>query len=169
MSTFNELVTTRYSVRRFNSIPVEEDKVHSLLELARIAPTAHNLQPQRIKVLSTPEELEMVDECTPCRQGAQLVFLVCYEQGAAWERPFDGQHSGWVDASITTTYLMLGAQDLGLGSCWVMYFDPEKTTRLFELKEGVVPVVFLPVGYAAEGSVPGPRHTERVSIEELLL
>lgn len=169
MSTFEELVTARYSVRKFKSIPVEKEKVDSLLELMRIAPTAHNLQPQRLKVLSSPKKLKLVDECTPCRYGAQLVFLICYDEKLAWKRPFDDQSSGWVDASIITTYLMLGAQNLGLGCCWVMYFDPEKTTRLFNLQEDMVPVAFVPVGYASEESHPAAGHTQRVPIDDLLL
>ena len=46
MKDFKALATERYSVRKFDSRPVEQEKLDSLLEGARLAPTAHNYQPQ---------------------------------------------------------------------------------------------------------------------------
>lgn len=47
MKDFKALATERYSVRKFDSRPVEQEKLDILLEVARLAPTAHNYQPQR--------------------------------------------------------------------------------------------------------------------------
>lgn len=48
MKEFKALATERYSVRKFDTRPVEQEKVDILLEVARLAPTAHNYQPQRL-------------------------------------------------------------------------------------------------------------------------
>lgn len=48
MKDFKALATERYSVRKFDTKPVEQDKVDTILEVARLAPTAHNYQPQRL-------------------------------------------------------------------------------------------------------------------------
>ena len=48
---FSELAAQRYSVRRFDSRPVEQDVLDQILETGRLAPTAKNLQPQRIYVV----------------------------------------------------------------------------------------------------------------------
>jgi nitroreductase len=64
---------------------------------------------------------------------------------------------------------MLQAQDLGLGSCWVMHFDPAKAVELFGLPENVVPVAILPIGYPAEDFVPAPMHREKFPLENILL
>jgi nitroreductase len=64
---------------------------------------------------------------------------------------------------------MLAAHDIGLGSCWVMYFDPMKTRELFALPENIVPVAILPVGYPAENAVPAPGHLIKEPIGALLL
>lgn len=74
-----------------------------------------------------------------------------------------------MDASIVTAHLMLAAHDAGLGSCWVMYFDPEKTRALFGLPENIVPVAFWPVGYAAEDCQPADRHFSLKSIDDMLI
>ena len=55
----------RFTLRRFASTPVEEEKLAKILEAGRWAPTAVNGQPQRILVLNTPEDLEKVRQfCT---------------------------------------------------------------------------------------------------------
>jgi len=169
MEPFFELAAKRYSVRSFSSRLIEEEKLAQILETARIAPTACNNQPQRLKVITETEDLAKVDECTPCRFNAPTVLLICYDKTACWQRGFDGAMSGEVDASIITTHLMLAAEDVGLGSCWVMHFDPLKTVELFDLPENIVPVAFLPIGYPAEDSAPNPRHTQRLELEKIIL
>ena len=51
---FSTLSAQRYSLRKFSDRPVEEEKLNAILETGRNAPTAHNLQPQRIFVLRSP-------------------------------------------------------------------------------------------------------------------
>ncbi|MGC9397846.1 MAG: nitroreductase family protein [Anaerolineae bacterium] len=54
MTTFEQLLRTRHSVRRFRPDPVLRSLVRQLLELATLAPSAHNAQPWRFAVLTTP-------------------------------------------------------------------------------------------------------------------
>ena len=167
--SFFELAKARYSVRSFKSQPIEPDKLEQVLETGRVAPTACNNQPQRIKAITDLADLAKVDECTPCRFGAPTVLLICYDRDVCWERKFDGADSGEVDASIVTTHLMLAAHDLGLGTCWVMYFDPAKTAELFALPKNIVPMAMLPIGYPADDTSPSERHHERVALNQILL
>ncbi|MDR2502694.1 MAG: nitroreductase family protein [Oscillospiraceae bacterium] len=166
---FQELITNRYSTRAFADAPVEREKLGAILASARLAPTAHNSQPQRIKIVSAPEELAKIDDCSPCRYGAPVVFVICYDGAETWRRPFDGVNSGVVDASIVTAHMMLQAEALGLASCWVMFFNPEKLIKAFGLAEGLTPIALLPVGYGAPDAAPSPFHTDRKPLSELLL
>lgn len=61
---FMKLAAQRYSVRKFSDAPVEPEKLSAVLEARNVAPTAKNLQPQRIYVLSSAEALEKVDGLT---------------------------------------------------------------------------------------------------------
>ena len=113
---FIELAHKRYSVRSYKNTPVEKEKLECILEMGRIAPTACNNQPHRIKVITELTDLKKVDEITPYRFDAPLVLLICYDYSVCWKRSFDGAKSGEIDASIVTTYLMLAAQAQCLGS-----------------------------------------------------
>jgi nitroreductase len=164
---FSELAAARYSVRNFLDKPVEQEKIALILEAARLAPTAANRQPQRILVIEKSDDLAKVDRCTTCRFNAPLVFLTCYELPTAWVRNYDEEHSGWVDVSIVTTHMMLQAADLGLGTTWVMWFDPSLTRTEFRLPPNLVPVAFLPTGYPASGASPSVQHQTRYPLEKL--
>jgi len=168
MTTFLELAAGRYSVRKFAARDVEPEKLEQILEVGRIAPTAHNEQPQRIKVITGADELAKVDECTRCRFGASTVLLICYDKTTCWKRPYDSALSGEVDASIVTTHMMLTAHDLGLGTCWVMYFNPQKAREQFALPDNIIPVAMLPIGYPAEDATPSGAHSSRKDINEIL-
>lgn len=137
---FEELLKARFSVRKFAETLVEREKLDKVLQAGRLAPTAKNSQLQKFAVF-TGKELEKVDECTPCRYGAPAVILVCYE---LTER----ENWGIVGATIATTAMMFQAQDLGLGTCWVQNFDSEKTKQVLNLPSNIIPVAFLPIGYA---------------------
>ncbi|MDR2694639.1 MAG: nitroreductase family protein [Chitinispirillales bacterium] len=169
MTSFLDLAATRYSVRSFCPRAIEPEKLSKVLTAARLAPTACNNQPQRIKVVSAPADLARIDECTPCRFGAPVVLLVCYDKTVCWRHPTNSAlTSGAIDASIVTTHLMMAAQDAGLGSCWVMKFDAAKTSELFALPESFIPVAMLPTGYPAADAAPSDRHEARFDVEKIV-
>lgn len=72
---FMELAKRRYSVRKFTDKQVEQEKLDAILAAGNIAPTAKNLQPQRIYVLQSTESLAKLDTLTHCRYGAKTVLL----------------------------------------------------------------------------------------------
>jgi nitroreductase len=165
---FDVLSAARYSVRTFKQIPVEPEKLSLILEAGRNAPTAANKQPQRILVITRKEGLEKIDRCTPCRFGAPLVLIICYDKNECWVRKFDGEQSGLVDASIVTTQMMLQAADLGLGSTWVMHFDPAAARTEFALPENLVPAAMLVMGHPSPESAPAEWHHIRHPREKLV-
>lgn len=157
---FLDLARSRYSVRKFAQKPVEQEKILSVLKAARLAPTAKNLQPQRILVLNDEIALGKLKECTPCHYYAPLAFLISYDRGECYERDLDGHLSGEIDAAITGTHMMLQAADIGLGTTWVMNFNPEKMRTVFHIPNGTVPMALLVCGYPGEDSKPNSRHGE---------
>ncbi|MCL2220409.1 MAG: nitroreductase family protein [Chitinispirillia bacterium] len=170
MRTFLELAAERYSVRSFSQKPIEAETLRLVLEAARIAPTACNNQPQRIKIIMGGDDLAKADECTPCRFNAPVVLLVCYDKTVCWTHPENSSlYSGEIDASIATTHLMMAAQDAGLGSCWVMRFERDKAAKIFALPENIVPVAMLPIGYKADDAAPSGLHSRRPVLEKILL
>ncbi|MDR2493810.1 MAG: nitroreductase family protein [Spirochaetaceae bacterium] len=165
---FDTLAAARYSVRKFKTQQVEQEKIDCLLRAARIAPTAGNRQPHRILVITKEAGLKKVDDCTPYRFNAPLVLLTAYDTRRDWTRKYDGQQSGMTDAAIVTTHLMLQAADIGLGSTWVMSFDPRKAVSHFQIPAHLVPAAFLVIGYPADDAVPAEQHRERLALESLV-
>lgn len=163
---FIDLAAERYSVRKFSERSVEQEKIDLILKAAQLAPTACNNQPQRILVMQSDSALSKLKECTNYHFHAPLAFLICYDSTVSWKRSFDGDDSGEVDASIVTTQMMLQAAEIGLGTTWVGYFNPEKTREIFGLPENYVPVAILPTGYPADNAVPSANHSKRYPIEQ---
>lgn len=163
---FLQLAKERFSLRSFDGRPLSDGDIAKLLEAARLAPTAKNLQPQRIFVLKSAETLEKLNVCTPCGFGTKTAFLICYDKNESWKRRFDGTDSGYVDSSIVATHIMLAATDIGAGTTMVMHFDPEKAINEFKLPENIVPVCFIVAGYPAADAAPSERHNERKSLSE---
>lgn len=97
---FEELCDARYSLRKFDSRPVEAEKLQKVLEAGRKAPTAHNLQPQRFFVMQSEEALAKADTCTACHFHPPVVIVAAYDPEIAWKREEDGKNHGEIDVTI---------------------------------------------------------------------
>ncbi len=165
---FIDLAAARYSVRSFKQDPVSQEHIDSILRAGHLAPTGCNNQPQRILVIQSAEAMDKLRACTRCHFGAPMAMLVCYHKDECWTRKYDGESCGWVDASIVTTHMMLQAAEEGVGTTWVMHFDPFAVRKEFGLDDALVPVALLVMGYPAEDCAPNPLHHQARPMEELV-
>ena len=163
---FNELVTRRYSCKAYSDRPVSDTVLTAILEAGRLAPTAKNLQEQRIYVATSPKALEVIDNATRSRYGAPTVLVVAYDRDNVYTYPGGQRNSGIEDAAIVATHMMLAAADEGVDSCWVNSFDPETLRIALGLPDNEEIVMLLDLGYAAEGAGPLPNHSRRRPLTE---
>ncbi len=163
---FKEVIRKREAIRKFKDIPVEQEKLDLILEAARLAPTGANKQPQRVYVLKSTEALHKMDQMTPSRYGAPIALLVAADKSEAWE--WQGYNGYEADAAIVATHILLAATDVGVGSIWAGIVDQEGVRDIFELPESVLPVAFIPLGYAADDYSGNPMHNQRKQIEEIV-
>lgn len=163
---FLELTKNRYSCRSFLDKPVEQEKLDLILEAGRVAPTARNLQPQRILVLTDKKELAKLNECTKYGWNAPVIMIICYDKNVSYRRQFDGMDYGFIDGSIVTTQMMLEIQAIGLGTTWIGAFDPAKVREVYNVPENYEVVALLPVGYPSDEAHPSKLHEDRKPIEE---
>ncbi len=166
---FEKVIKDRYSVRKFKDTPLSDEVINQILNAGYIAPTGCNFQPQRILVLNTEESLTKLKSCTKCHFDAPCAMLICYNKDESWVRPYDGALSAPVDASIVTTHLMLAAQNLGVGTCWVMHFNPAAMRETFNIPENIIPEALLVMGYPHEDSIPNERHEQFRPLNEIVL
>lgn len=165
---FLDIAKTRYSVRNYKDIKVENDKLNKILEAAHVAPTAANLQPVRLLVVQDESILSKIGNAANIYH-APLAIVVCSDHSKAWKRPFDGKLTTDIDASIITDHMMLEATELGLGSVWICYFKPDVLKSELNLPEGLEPVNILAIGYADEAPASPDRHSkQRIPLSELV-
>ena len=163
---FKELVSSRYSCKKYDGQPVAKEQLDEILEAGLLAPTAKNSQIQRVYVICSEEGLKKVDSLTPCRYGAPVVLLVSYDRDSMFHFPGGKYDSGMEDAAIVATHMMLAAKNAGVDSCWVNFFDPDKAAEVFGLPENEGVCMLLDLGYPAEGAGPLANHGSRKPLEE---
>ena len=156
---FEKLIAERYSVRSFKEEHLPQNIIDKILKAGHIAPTGCNNQPQRILVLNSDKAIDMLKGCTKCHFNAPTAMLVCHNKDESWKRVYDGALSSPVDAVIVATHMMLAAHNEGVGSCWVMHFNPEAIKSAFNIPENVEPVALLVMGYPAEDAKPLDMHS----------
>lgn len=108
---FKDVINNRYSCKNFDGRKVERAALQEILEAARKAPTAKNLQEYHLYVIESEEGLAKIDRCTPCRYHAGTVIMVTYDSTNVFVYPGDKRDSGIEDATIAATHLMLAAAD----------------------------------------------------------
>ena len=106
------LIKERYSCRDISDKPVEQEKIDKILEAAIIAPTAHNIQPFKIWVITKAEDIEKIKETTPCTNGASLFFVLGANKETGWVRKYDLKSFAVVVAAIVGTHMMLAVEEL---------------------------------------------------------
>ncbi len=166
---FLTLAEKRYSVRKFKNIHLPQNVIDEILKAGHLAPTGCNYQPQRILVINTDESAAKLKLCTKCHFDAPTAMLVCYNKNECWTRKYDEAVSGPIDASIVTTHLMLKAAEMGVGTTWVMHFDPFKMREVFSIPEEIEPVALLVMGYPADDAEPMHLHYEYRDENEIVV
>lgn len=167
---FTQLINDRYSCKKYDSSKIiSEEQLNAILEAGRTAPTAKNLQEQKIYVLQSEESLSKFDKCTPCRYGATTVLVVAFNKTNVFTYPGNKRDSGIEDATIVATHIMLAAKNAGVESCWINFFDPELLKNELSLPEDEEILMALDLGFAAEGAGPLANHSSRKTLEETVV
>jgi len=171
---FMEIALTRQSCRSYDAArPVEQEKLDSILQAARLSPSACNGQPYHFTVC-TGDVAKAVAATTVGVGGmnkfaAQAPVLIVISEAAyvkAAERAAAAKNNDFrsIDIGIACAYLTAEAAAQGLGTCILGWFDDDKIRALCGLDRPVRLVITL--GYAAEGDPLRPK--KRKDIEELV-
>ena len=163
---FTQVIENRYSCKNFSARQLAPAQLDAILAAGRVAPTAKNLQEQRIYVIQSAQGLAKIDAATPCRYGAPTCLVVAFDRSNVFTYPGGKRDSGVEDAAIVATHLMLAAANAGVDSCWLNFFDPDELAKELGLPENEEVLMILDLGYAAEGAGPLANHGSRKPLSE---
>jgi nitroreductase len=153
-----DTIRKRRSIRKYDSRPVEDEKLNAVLEAARLAPSANNRQNWKFVVVKDSETRRKLAEAA----GEQMFVAEAPITIAACALDPDsvmycGQPRHTVDLSIAVSFMILEACELGLGTCWLGHFDEKKVKEILQIPENVRVVAITPLGYPAHEPQPRPR------------
>ena len=160
-----DFIFSRRSVRLFTDDPVPEILIEDILMAGMSAPSARAKDPWRFIVLREPEDLEAMLKIVPngaMLKSATAAFLVCGDIDAA----HDNYESYMLqDVSACTENMLLAANALGLGSCWIgIHPRPERIKPLqhyFKLPGNIIPVAGIALGYPAQKPEKRTRYNKK--------
>ena len=175
MKSFYDLVKTRRSIRSYEQREVEHELIEKCLEAVRYAPTACNTQAWRFIVVEGELKDRLVEQSlggivVPNRwaKGAPVVVVIAMDISIITHR-IGGKVKGieyhLLDAGIAGEHFVLQAAEIGLGTCWIGWFDKKSARRVLKVPRGWDITAMITLGYPANGQ----PEKERRQIEEFAL
>jgi len=148
----------RRSIRKYSARTVEDDKLKKILEAARLAPSANNLQNWKFIIVRDPEKIKQLMGATynqPFVGQAPVILVACGTDPHGVMTC--GQYKHSIDLSIATAYIILEAHEQGLGTCWLGRFDEKMVKDILDIPVEIRVVAMTPIGYAEEMPAAKPR------------
>ena len=162
--TVIEAIRRRYSCRAYQQRPIEQEKLAQIFEGARLAPSAKNLQDWRFVVVTDEEKKHRVAETTnrpEVFEKAGAIIVACSNNDEVMRC---GQPVGPIDVAIALEHIALQATELGLATCWIGSFEPEKVRAILGIPEDIAVIELMAIGYPVDGT----RETSREPIEKIV-
>ncbi|UJF24736.1 oxygen-insensitive NADPH nitroreductase [Suttonella sp. R2A3] len=165
-----ELISKHRSIREFSEQPLDNQTITQLINAAQMASTSNYKQAYSIIGITDPALKEALSEVAGQKHvrdnGLLLVFvadyyrhdLICRSKGYETSESFEtteGYSVAAIDAALAAQNLVLAAESLGLGACYVgsLRNDPQRIIELLELPRYTLPLFGVVLGYpAAQGS-----------------
>jgi nitroreductase len=152
-----EIITTRRSIRKFESIPVPDEIIERVLEAGRWAPSGLNNQPWRFASITEPvikEEISTLTRYSNIIRNAQALIAVFLDNAESYNRTKDLQAVGACIQNI-----LLEIHSLGLGAVWLgeIIKSDEQFRNILGLPDNLELMAVVAMGYSAEKPKSGKR------------
>jgi nitroreductase len=148
--TVLEAIRNRYSCRLYKDKAIEQDKLNSVFEAARLAPSAKNTQDWRFVVVTDKEIKRQVAEHTnrpEVFQNTGAIIAACSNSDDVMRC---GQAIGPIDVAIALEHIALQATELGLATCWIGSFDTDEVRAILDIPADVAIIELMAIGYPAD-------------------
>ena len=148
-----EAIRRRRSIRKYHRKNLDWNTIIRLLEAARLAPSAKNLQPWKFIVVSDQELKDKLVKACYNQKFIADASIAIVGIGDAELSPRRYQ----TDVTIALEHIVLEATELGLGTCWIGAFKEDEVKELLKIPDKYRVVALLTIGYPAESPPPRPR------------
>ncbi len=143
---FDDVIQVRKSVRRYADKPVEQEKIAKCLEAAQLAPSWANKQCWHFIVVRDKEIIaKLAKGFNFWAKKAPVMIVACGDPKRSGTSR--GQDYYLVDVAIAMEHLVLAAANLGLGTCWLGFFNEDEVKELLKIPKGIRVVALTPLGY----------------------
>lgn len=162
-------IKTRRSVRAFTDQQVTGKEVEKLIEAARWAPSAGNIQPWDFIIVREPKVKQGLSKAALIQKSieeAPVVIVVCASPMQSAQRYGSRGINLYClqDTAAATQNILLAAHAMGLSTCWIGAFNEEEAKSVVNVPDGVRPIAIVPIGHAAER----PRARPRKQLTEIM-
>jgi nitroreductase len=160
----SEAIRNRYSCRQYQDKPLEQDKLAAVLEAARQAPSAKNLQDWRLVVVTdkqTKKKLAVAANNQTFLEEAGAIIVACTVSDHVMRC---GQAVGPIDVAIALEHICLQATELGLATCWIGSFYADKVRLTVGIPDNVTVIELMALGYPADA----PKEHRREAIDSIV-
>ena len=140
-----EAIRKRHSVRSYLADEVSNEKIEKILEAARLAPSAGNIQPWHLIVVFDQQKRNKLSKGRYAKFLAEspVVLVGCGDKKAS-----PNWHT--VDTAIALQNIVLTATSEGLATCWIGSFKENQVKKLLSIPERFRVIALLAVGYHRE-------------------
>jgi nitroreductase len=164
-----DAITKRRSIRTYLKQALPQATVEKILEGARQAPSAGNVQPWEFVVATSHETKQQLSDAAYGQKDieeASIVIVVCAdEKRAAESYGLRGKTLYCIqDTAAAIQNILLTACSLGLGSCWIGAFKEDEIKAVIVAPKEMRPVALIPIGYPNEA----PLARNRRPISEIM-
>lgn len=171
-----KVIEKRRSIRKYQDKPVEKEKILKIIEAARLAPSASNGQPWRFVVVTEKDTLshigtEALGSINKWAKNAPCIIIGCSVKKNFMTHYIGEAISGIqyhiLDVGIAMEHIVLVAEEIGLSTCWMGWFNERKLKKILNIPFSWRIVSLLSVGYAVkEGPYPPKK---RHALDEILI
>ncbi len=160
-------ISSRRSIRRFSSEPIDERHINDIVKAGFSAPSAGNRQPWRVIIVT---DQDVKDQLSNAAGGqtfiakAPVIFVVCGVPEESAQRYKERGKTLYVlqDTAALTLNILHAAHMLGFGACWIGAFNEEEVSKILRIPSNMRPISMIPVG-KIEGNLPEMRPRRNLS------
>lgn len=164
-------ILERKSIRKYKKDMPSDKQIFEVLDAARLAPSGTNAQPCRYKIIKSEKEKDLLKKDNIMKQNfvydAPVLIVCCADPNVYKKTSFDSENEVRAirDLSIASSFLVLRATELGLGTCYIGWIDKEKIKETLDLPRNFVVPFIITLGYSGEDR----KILQKKDLKDLLL